>query len=80
MPQDRPHHAHREPGDSPSRRQTYSARQVVAALWPYLLAAALYIAIGVAQPRFLLSWSEGIIFLLLVVWGVPELYRRRRRR
>lgn len=48
-------------------------------LLPYLIAAALYIAIGVWQPRFLLSWSEGIVFVLLVVWGVPELWRRRRR-
>ncbi len=52
----------------------------MAALAPYLVAGVLYIAIGVWQPRFLLSWSEGIVFLLVVVWGVPEWYRRRRKR
>jgi hypothetical protein len=47
-------------------------------LLPYLIAGVLYIAIGVWQPRFLLSWSEGIIFLLLIVWWIPEYWRRHR--
>jgi hypothetical protein len=54
-------------------------RRWLATLLPYVVAGVLYIALGVWQPRFLLSWSEGIIFLMLVVWGIPELWRRRRR-
>jgi hypothetical protein len=40
----------------------------------------MYIALGVWEPRFLLSWGEGIVFVLIVVWAVPELWRRLRRR
>ena len=46
---------------------------------PYLVAAGLYIALGVWDPRFLLSWAEGIAFVFVVVWAIPALYRRRRR-
>jgi hypothetical protein len=42
----------------------------------YLVAAALYIALGVAYPSLLLSWFEGTAFLLLVVWIIPALVRR----
>lgn len=43
----------------------------------YLVAAIAYIAIGIAWPDALLSWVEGAGFLLLVVWLVPALARRR---
>ncbi len=46
------------------------------AFFPYLVAAAIYIGIGILQPRFMLNWSPGIALLLAVVWGVPELWRR----
>ena len=55
-------------------------RQHWRTLVPYLIAAALYIALGVWEPRFLLSWAEGILFLFFVVWAVPALWRRIRRR
>lgn len=42
----------------------------------YLVAAALYIALGVAYPSLLLSWVEGTAFLLLVVWIAPAVVRR----
>ena len=45
----------------------------------YLVAAVLYIALGVAYPSLLLSWVEGTAFLLLVVWIVPAFVRRARR-
>jgi hypothetical protein len=51
-------------------------RRNLRALFPYLVAAALFIGIGVMQPRFMLNWSPGIALLLAVVWGVPELWRR----
>jgi hypothetical protein len=54
-------------------------RRHAGTLIPYLIAAVLYIGIGVWEPRFLLSWTEGIIFLMFVVWAVPALYRRLRR-
>ena len=62
-----------QPAESSSFRNWFGA------LVPYLIAAVLYISLGVWQPRFLLSWSEGIVFVLLVVWGIPELWRRYRR-
>jgi membrane protein implicated in regulation of membrane protease activity len=52
----------------------------VPALVLYLAAAATYIALGVANPDFILSWPEGAAFLLLAVWIVPLLARRLRRR
>ena len=48
-------------------------------LVPYLVAGALYVALGVWEPLFLLSWAEGIGFLLLAVWAIPALVRRWRR-
>ena len=44
----------------------------------YLAAAVAYIALGVAWPSLLLSWVEGTVFLLLVVWVLPALVRRLR--
>ena len=42
----------------------------------YCLAAALYVAIGVAYVDFLLSFWVGLGYLLLVAWLVPALVRR----
>jgi hypothetical protein len=55
-------------------------RQHFPTLLPYLIAGAIYIGIGVLEPRFLLSWAEGIIFLFFAVWAVPALFRRLYRR
>jgi hypothetical protein len=49
------------------------------ALIPYLVAASAYIALGVWEPRFLLSWVEGIVFVFIAVWALPALLRRLRR-
>ncbi len=49
------------------------------AFLPYLIAAVLFIAISVTEPRFMLNWSPGLVLLLLVVWVVPALSRRWRR-
>lgn len=45
----------------------------------YLSAGATYIALGVLEPRLLLSWIEGAGFLLLAVWLLPFLVSRLRR-
>ena len=44
----------------------------------YLVAAAIYIAIGVAVPEFLFTWVVAAGFLLLVVAIVPYVVRRLR--
>jgi Co/Zn/Cd efflux system component len=45
----------------------------------YCLAAAVYIAIGVAYNDFLLSVVVGMAYLVLAVWLVPVAVRRLRR-
>lgn len=60
-----------------SRRGRASAW--VRPLLPYLAAAVVYIALGVAEPRVLLSWAEGIAFLVVAVWAIPAAYGRLRR-
>jgi hypothetical protein len=42
----------------------------------YCLAAAVYIAIGVAYVDFLLSFWVGLGYLLLVAWLLPMTVRR----
>jgi hypothetical protein len=42
----------------------------------YSLAAAVYIAIGVAYVDFLLSFWVGLGYLLIVAWLVPAVVRR----
>ena len=42
----------------------------------YCLAAAVYIAIGVAWIDFLFSFWVGLAYLLVVAWAVPMLVRR----
>ena len=44
----------------------------------YLVAAAVYRAIGVAVPAFLFSWVVAAAFLLLVVVVLPFAIRRLR--
>lgn len=44
----------------------------------YLVAAAVYITLGVFFPKILLSWVEGAGFLLLAVWVLPALVGLRR--
>jgi hypothetical protein len=44
----------------------------------YATAAVVYIAVGVAEPHFLLAWPVGVSYLLLAVWVVPSLLRRLR--
>ncbi len=45
----------------------------------YCLAAAIYIAIGVAYNDFLLSVIVGMAYLVLTAWLVPAAVRRLRR-
>jgi hypothetical protein len=42
----------------------------------YCLAAAVYIAIGVAWIDFLFSFWVGLAYLLLAAWLIPTLVRR----
>jgi len=42
----------------------------------YLLAAAVYIAIGVAVTDFLLSFWVGVVYLLVTAWLIPTAVRR----
>ena len=44
----------------------------------YLLAGAIYVAVGVAVPEVLLAWPVGAAYLLLAVWLVPAAVRRLR--
>jgi hypothetical protein len=42
----------------------------------YCLAAAVYIAIGVASVDFLLSFWVALVYLVVTAWAVPTLVRR----
>jgi hypothetical protein len=42
----------------------------------YLLAGAVYIAIGVAVTDFLLSFWVGVAYILVAAWLVPTIVRR----
>jgi hypothetical protein len=41
----------------------------------YVLAAAVYIAIGVAVTDFLLSFWVGVAYVLVVAWAIPSVVR-----
>jgi hypothetical protein len=43
----------------------------------YLLAGAVYVAIGVAVTDFLLSFWVGVAYVVVAAWVVPTLVRRR---
>jgi hypothetical protein len=57
--------------DRPSRRD-------LSVFAGYCLAAAVYIAIGVAWVDFLFSFWVGLGYLLLAAWLIPGLVRRLR--
>ena len=42
----------------------------------YVLAAAVYVAIGVAVTDFLLSFWVGVAYIVVAAWAVPALLRR----
>ena len=42
----------------------------------YLLAAAVYIAIGVAVIDFLLSFWVAVAYIVVTAWAVPTIVRR----
>ena len=42
----------------------------------YCLAAAVYVAIGVAVTDFLLSFWVGVAYIAVAAWLVPTLVRR----
>jgi hypothetical protein len=42
----------------------------------YLLAAAVYIAIGVAVTDFLLSFWVGVAYIVIAAWAIPAAVRR----
>jgi tetrahydromethanopterin S-methyltransferase subunit B len=42
----------------------------------YLLAAAVYVAIGVAVTDFLLSFWVGVAYIVVAAWAVPTIVRR----
>lgn len=42
----------------------------------YLAAAAVWVAIGVFVPDFMLSWPVTVVYLLVAVWLLPLLVRR----
>jgi hypothetical protein len=44
----------------------------------YLVAGAVYVAIGIAVPEFLFTWLVAVGFLLLAVVAVPFVVRRLR--
>jgi membrane protein implicated in regulation of membrane protease activity len=46
----------------------------------YVLAAAVYVAIGVAVTDFLLSFWVGVAYIVVAAWAVPTIVRRPRRR
>lgn len=62
----------RAPGvlrDRPSSRQ-------LAVFAGYVIAAAVYVTVGVFYTDFLLSVFVGVVYLLLVAWLVPAGVRR----
>jgi hypothetical protein len=42
----------------------------------YVLAAAVYVAIGVAVTDFLLSFWVGVAYIVVAAWAVPTVVRR----
>jgi hypothetical protein len=59
------------------RRRLRVSKQVREAA-PYLGAGVSYVAIGVFETGFLLSWIVAIGWLLLWTWGLPALVRKLR--
>jgi hypothetical protein len=63
----------------PLKRPDVPSRSDLLVFAGYCLAAAVYIAIGVAYNDFLLSVVVGMAYLVLAVWLVPAAVRRLRR-
>ena len=61
------------------KRFDVPSRSDLLVLAGYCLAAAVYIAIGVAYNDFLLSVIVGMAYLVLAAWLVPVAVRRLRR-
>ena len=45
-------------------------------LTAYLAAGAAYVLFGIFVPAFLFSIGVAVAYLLLVMWGLPALWRR----
>jgi hypothetical protein len=60
------------------RRRLRVSRHVREAA-PYVGAGVSYVAIGVFETSFLLSWIVAVGWLLLWTWGLPALIQRLRR-
>ncbi len=58
------------------KRQDLPGRNDLIVFAGYCLAAAVYIAIGVAWLDFLLSFFVGAAYLIVVAWAVPAAVRR----
>ena len=44
----------------------------------YLIAAAVYLGIGLYNTNFLLSWPVAAVYLLVAAWLVPAAVKRLR--
>jgi hypothetical protein len=60
----------------PLRRPELPGRSDLVVFGGYCLAAAVYIAIGVAWVDFLLSVFVGVAYVIVVAWAVPAAVRR----
>lgn len=58
------------------KRVDRPSRSDLRVLAGYCLASAVYVAIGVTYVDFLLSVVVGMVYLVLVTWLVPTLFRR----
>ena len=53
-------------------------RPAATTLAVYLVAAAVYIAIGLYDTNFLLSWPVAAVYLLVATWLIPAAIKRLR--
>ncbi len=44
----------------------------------YLAAGAVWVAVGVFEPDFMLAWPVTVAYLVVVAWLIPALLRRAR--
>ena len=59
-----------------ARDELVPARRDLRVFAGYCVAAAVYVAIGVAVTDFLLSFWVGVAYLVVAAWLVPTLVRR----
>jgi hypothetical protein len=57
-------------------RDRFPSRPDLRVFAGYCLAAAVYVAIGVAVTDFLLSFWVGVAYVLVTAWLVPTVVRR----